>query len=142
MLILNGTVAGMAHSARLPESGEARARIVVIDDDEAIRELVKLHLRNAGYEVLAAEDAVEGGHLIVNSRPHLVICDVDMPYMDGYDFAAAMRGDPATSDIPLVFLTVDDDVAEHARKVGAAAYLKKPFRADRLVEVVGFLASR
>ena len=59
-------------------------RIVVVDDDHVMRTLLDMHLRNAGYEVFIAEDAVEGGHLIMKILPDLIICDVDMPYLNGY----------------------------------------------------------
>ena len=109
--------------------------IAVIDDDESLRQLLSLHLRNAGYDVFAAEDAVAGGRVVVDHRPDLVICDVSMPYMDGYEFIAAMKADPATRDIPVIFLTVKDDVVDRARQLGVA-YLKKPVMADELMRLV------
>ena len=112
-----------------------RPSIAVIDDDESLRQLLGLHLRNAGYDVLEAEDAVAGGHVVVEKRPDLVICDVAMPYMDGYEFITALRADPATAAIPVIFLTVNDDVIEHARKLGAG-YLMKPVMADDLMRLV------
>ncbi len=113
-----------------------RPSIVVIDDDQSMRELVRLHLSNAGYEVRIAEDAVEGGRMVLERSPDLIVCDVDMPYMSGYDFVAALRTDASKCDIPVVFLTVKEDVADQAKKLGAVAYLMKPVMADRLLEVV------
>ena len=113
-----------------------RPRVVVVDDDESFRDLIRLHLGNAGYEALIAEDAVAGGHMILAERPALVLIDVKMPYMDGYEFAAALKADPQTRDIPFVFVTIDENVAERARELGAVAYLRKPVRADQLLEVV------
>ena len=110
--------------------------ILIVEDDPVVRSLVRLHLRNAGYEVLEAEDAVEGGHLLLGKQPDLVVCDVDMPYLNGYEFVAALKADPQTRHVPVVFLTVRDDVADHAKKVGAEAYLRKPVRADQLLETV------
>ncbi len=101
-----------------------------------IRELVQLHLVNAGYEVLLAEDPVVAGHLVVKSSPALILIDVNMPYMNGYEFIAALRADPHTRDIPVVFITSDEDVVDRSRQLGAVAYLQKPVRADRLLEVV------
>lgn len=121
---------------RSPAIVGERAKVLIIDDDETMRTLVKLHLMNAGYEVLEAADAVEGGHLLLGNSPGLVICDVEMPYLDGYEFAAALRSDPATCHIPVVMLTADDDMAGRAHKAGAAAHLMKPITADRLVKVV------
>ncbi len=117
-----------------------RPQIVVVDDDALIRALIKLHLVNAGYEVLEAEDAIAGGYLVIRTSPDLILCDVEMPYMNGYELVAALKSDTATQHIPVVFLTTLDDVADHAMKLGAVAYLNKPVTADRLLEVVARFA--
>lgn len=114
----------------------ARGKILVVDDEPSMRELLRLHLGNQGYEVQEAEDAIVAGHLILKRKPDLVIVDVQMPYMNGYEFVGALKSDPQTRDIPVVFLTTDDNVASQAKKLGAAAYLQKPITADRLIEVV------
>jgi CheY-like chemotaxis protein len=118
----------------------ARARVIVIDDDPNIRELLTIHLNNSGYQVLAAEDAVVGGRMIMQARPDLIICDVNMPYLDGFEFVEAMKGDPATRDIPVVMLSSEDDPTGRASRLGVAAYLKKPVQAGRLLEVVALFA--
>lgn len=118
-----------------------RPKILVVDDDRSLRALVRLHLANAGYEVLEAEDAIVGGYTVLRAPPDLVICDVNMPYMDGYEFVAALRSERLTQHIPVVFLTMDDDVADQAQKLGAVAYLRKPLTADRLLQTVGLFAS-
>lgn len=116
-----------------------RGKVVVIDDDQSMRELVALHLRNAGYEVALAEDAVVGGRLILTRAPDLILCDVEMPYLNGYEFVAALKTHVTTRHIPVVFLTVRNDVEEQAPKLGAAAYLRKPLTVDRLLQVVSLL---
>ena len=73
-----------------------KARIAVIDDDRFIRYLLELHLRKAGYEVFAAEDAMAGGRVVLERTPDLILCDIDMPFMDGYEFVSAVRADPVT----------------------------------------------
>jgi CheY-like chemotaxis protein len=120
-------------------SPPAKPKIAVIDDDRFIRYLLDLHLRKAGYEVFAAEDAVAAGRLILEHAPDLVICDVDMPYMDGYEFVAALRADPVTRNIPVVFLTVNTNVDEHAKRLGAG-YLVKPVVVDELLKTVAQFA--
>lgn len=121
--------------------GRRHIRILVIDDDPSIRELVSLHLKNAGYDVWLAEDAIEAGKIVLESPPALILIDVNMPYMNGYEFAEALKADPATRDIPLVFVTVDDEVAIRSQALGAAAYLRKPVRADRLLDLVRLFAA-
>lgn len=130
----------MSEKDRRAAAGK-RPKVVVIDDDATLRTLVRLHLANAGWEVREAADAIEGGHLVLGESPDLVICDVNMPYMNGYELVAALKSDPLTRDIPVVFLTVDDDVAANAQRLGAVAYLRKPVMADRLLEVVTLFAS-
>ena len=121
--------------------GRQHIRILVIDDDPSIRELVSLHLRNAGYDVRLAEDAIEAGKIVLESPPALILIDVNMPYRDGYEFAQALKADPATRDIPLVFVTMDEEVAQRSQALGAVAYLRKPVRADRLLDVVRLFAA-
>lgn len=113
-----------------------RPQIVVVDDDSLIRSLIKLHLVNAGYDALEADDGIAGGYLVLRASPDLILCDVEMPHMNGYELVAALKSDAATQHIPVVFLTTVDDVADHAKKLGAVAYLNKPVTADRLLEVV------
>ena len=113
-----------------------KPKVLVIDDDRSIRELLRLHLQNGGYEALVAEDAVVGGRLVLDTAPDLIIVDVNMPYLDGPDFVAALRSDPKTNAIPVVFLAVEEDLADRTRHLGAVAYLKKPVMADRLLALV------
>jgi CheY-like chemotaxis protein len=117
----------------------AKAKILVVDDARSIRETMRLQLLNAGYEVMLAEDAVVAGHLVLKERPDMIIVDVNMPYMDGYEFVTALKSDPATSSIPVVFLSASHDVADRALETGAVAYLHKPVLADKLLAVVAMV---
>ena len=110
--------------------------ILVVDDDECMRELVYLHLSNAGYKVTTAEDAVVALKLLLHRRPHLMVVDVDMPYMNGLEFVGAVKGDPLYRGIPVLFLTARHDVDEEAQKLGVLACLKKPLLASLLLSSV------
>lgn len=110
--------------------------ILVVDDDEYMRDLLHLHLTNAGYEVLVAEDAVVAGHSLLRQRPDLILLDVEMPFMSGLEFVRALKGDPAVSDIPVVFVSSRDDCEDSARELGARAFLRKPLLADHLLATV------
>jgi chemosensory pili system protein ChpA (sensor histidine kinase/response regulator) len=110
-------------------------KIAVIDDDRFVRYLLDLHLRKAGYEVFAAEDAVAAGRLILERAPDVILCDVEMPFMDGYEFVSALRADPATRHIPVIFLTVSKSVGERAKELGAG-HLLKPVMVDELLRAV------
>lgn len=116
-----------------------KAKIAVIDDDRFIRYLLDLHLRKAGYEVFTAEDAVAGGRIVVERAPDLILCDVDMPFMDGYEFVLAVRADPATHHIPVIFLTVNQSIGDKAKQLGAG-HLVKPVTADDLLRTVAQFA--
>ena len=112
------------------------ARILVVDDDPIMRELLGIHLRNAGYEVQTAEDGLAGGYRVLRSRPDLIICDVNMPHLDGFEFVAALRSDSATRAIPVIFLTSDEEGQSRGKELGAVGYVSKPIRADQLLAVV------
>lgn len=114
--------------------------ILVIDDDPVIRELLKLHLVNAGYRVLTAGDGIAGGYLLLNRRPDLIIADVDMPHMTGYELVEALKADSVTMRVPVIFLSSREDIDERSAKLGAEAYLKKPVKANRLLEVVALFS--
>jgi CheY-like chemotaxis protein len=118
----------------------SKGKIAVIDDDRFIRYLLDMHLRKAGYEVFVAEDAVAAGRAILECPPDLILCDVDMPFMDGYEFVSALRADPATCHIPVIFLTVNGSVGERAKQLGAG-HLIKPAMADELLRTVAKFTS-
>lgn len=114
----------------------ARPKILVVDDAKWIRELLKLHLSNAGYDVVTAEDAIIAGKLVLHNSPDLIITDVVLPYMSGTEFVAALRADPKFADIPVIFLTARDDIDVEARRLRAVAHFTKPVSADRLLQAV------
>lgn len=112
------------------------ARVLIVDDDPSIRELLRLHLGNAGYEVQVAEDAIAAGYMVLEKAPDLILCDVNMPHMDGFEFVAALKGDSTLPDIPVIFLTSRADGDLRGKDLGAVAYLVKPVQAGRLLDVV------
>jgi two-component system nitrogen regulation response regulator GlnG len=114
----------------------AKARILVVDDAEDTRNLLRLELSNAGYEVETAEDAIVAGRRVLESPPHLLITDVHMPFMTGLELVAAMRADGGVPDIPVIFLTASDDVDSQRGPLRAAAWLRKPVNGERLLQVV------
>ena len=72
----------------------SRGKVLVVDDEPSMRELLRLHLSNEGYDVRSAEDAIVAGHLILKDKPDIVIVDVQMPYMNGYEFVDALGARP------------------------------------------------
>jgi CheY-like chemotaxis protein len=112
------------------------AKILVIDDDENIRDLLRMHLSAAGYEVQVAEDAIVAGYMVLRGPPDLIISDVNMPHMDGFEFVAALKGDKSLPYIPVIFLTSVEDGDHRGKELGAVGYITKPVRADRLLSLV------
>ena len=112
------------------------ASILIIDDDESIRGLLRLHLSAAGYEVHSAPDAIEAGYLVLRSPPDLIICDINMPHMDGFEFIAALKADTTIPRMPVIFLTSYDEGDDRGKELGAVGYLTKPVRADKLLQMV------
>jgi CheY-like chemotaxis protein len=112
------------------------ASILVVDDDASVRELLRLHLSAAGYAVHVADDAIAAGYLVLRAAPDLIICDVNMPHMDGFEFIAALKADNSLPEIPVIFLTTFEDGDHRGRELGVVGYLTKPIRADRLLSMV------
>jgi CheY-like chemotaxis protein len=112
------------------------ATILVVDDDANVRELLKLHLSAAGYEVRVAADAIAAGYLVLRSAPDLIICDINMPHMDGFEFVSALKADTTIPDIPVIFLTTFEEGDDRGKNLGVVGYLTKPIRADRLLSLV------
>jgi CheY-like chemotaxis protein len=112
------------------------AKILVVDDDESIRELLRLHLSSAGYEVYVAADAISAGYMVLRGAPDLILCDVTMPHMDGFEFVAALKADKSLPYIPVIFLTSLEDGDHRGKELGAVGYITKPVRSDKLLSLV------
>jgi len=112
------------------------ASILIVDDDESIRELLRLHLSSAGYDVSVAEDAIVAGYMVLRNPPDLIISDVNMPHMDGFEFVAALKADKTLPSIPVIFLTSVEEGDHRGKALGAVGYVTKPVRADRLLSLV------
>ncbi|HEY1290890.1 MAG TPA: response regulator [Burkholderiales bacterium] len=111
-------------------------RILVVDDDRNMRELLSLHLKHAGYEIQTAEDGIAAGYAVLYQQPDLIICDVIMPHMNGLEFVAALRADPVQQNIPVIFLTTAAEAEARGRELGAVGFLRKPVRADALLSFI------
>lgn len=112
-------------------------RILVVEDEEVMRELLRLHLSSAGYAVEVADDAIAAGYAVLKSPPDLIICDVEMPHMDGFELVAALRADDPLAAVPVIFLSSLAEGDDRARELGAVDYLRKPVRLEELLAAVG-----
>ena len=114
------------------------ARILIAEDEPDIRELVAFTLRFAGHEVVATSNGEEALNKASEIIPDIILMDVRMPRMTGYDACRAMKADPVLRDIPVVFLSAkgQDSEIQTGLEAGAEEYLLKPFAPDQLTERV------
>jgi two-component system alkaline phosphatase synthesis response regulator PhoP/two-component system response regulator VicR len=114
------------------------AKVLVCDDERHIVRLIQVNLERQGYQVITAFDGKEGLEKIRAERPNLVVLDVMMPYMDGFEVLKSLRREPETEALPVIMLTAkaqDKDVFE-GYAYGADMYLTKPFNPMELVTFV------
>jgi two-component system alkaline phosphatase synthesis response regulator PhoP len=113
-------------------------KILVCDDERHIVRLIQVNLERQGWEVVTAFDGKEGLEKIRSEKPNLVVLDVMMPYMDGFEVLKSLRREPETEALPVIMLTAkaqDKDVFE-GYHYGADMYLTKPFNPMELVTFV------
>jgi DNA-binding response OmpR family regulator len=120
------------------------ARILIAEDEPDIRELVAFTLRFAGHEVTTASNGEEALHQALQVIPDLILMDVRMPKMTGYDACRAMKLESSIKEIPVVFLSAkgQDSEIQTGIEAGAEDYLLKPFAPDQLVERVKTILSK
>jgi DNA-binding response OmpR family regulator len=118
--------------------------ILVIDDKEDIRTLIKAVLSNYGFNVIEADNGRVGVQMLRDQQPDLVVCDINMPGMDGYQTLGAVRESSTTAPIPFILMTglVSRDGFRRGMANGADDYLVKPFTTDELVDAVMSRLSR
>ncbi|MFZ5616210.1 MAG: response regulator [Pseudomonadota bacterium] len=119
----------------------AVARVLVIDDDPIMRELAAAKLAEAGYSASVASDGAQGLAKLRAEGADLVISDIDMPHMSGYDLTRAIRADTAFSDIPVIVVTGSErqDAVEKAFAAGATSFLSKPINWTLFTQAVRFV---
>jgi two-component system cell cycle response regulator DivK len=115
-----------------------RKRVLVIEDQEDNRTILRDLLSSAGFEVLEARDGFEGIEAAARERPDLILMDIQMPKMDGYEATRRIKADPSTAAIPVIAVTSyalsgDED---KAKAVGCDGYVTKPFSPRALLATV------
>ena len=133
-----GAEAELASGRATEGSREARATVLVVDDDPQVRSLLRQALEEAGHRVREAADGVAALRSVRDDPPDLVVLDVMMPQLSGFDVAAALKGDLDTIGIPIVILSVVED-AVRGYRLGVERYLTKPVDVSALVGDVGAL---
>ena len=114
------------------------ARILVIEDETSLREDIAELLGFEGFEVFQAEDGPHGVEMARIQKPDLIVCDIAMPGMTGYDVLEALRADPETMGIPFIFLTamIERSFVRHGMEMGADDYITKPFTHGELLSAI------
>jgi CheY-like chemotaxis protein len=129
--------AATAETGPTPNQGTG-GTVLVIDDDATARELIATYLAGEGFVVETAASGVDGLKKVRELRPAAITLDIMMPDVDGWTVLAALKGDPALADIPVVIVTIVDE-QRRGITLGAAGYLTKPIDRERLIEIVSHL---
>lgn len=113
-------------------------RILTIDDSKTMRDMLMLTLRDAGFDVIQAVDGEDGVNALKAQTIDVVITDINMPKMDGYEVIRQLRSDPQHKTLPILVLTTESDTDKRsiARAAGATGWMVKPFDPERLVQTI------
>jgi two-component system chemotaxis response regulator CheY len=112
------------------------AKILVVEDCCIMRELIGLQLAAAGYSVDEAEDGLSGLEAVRRSRPDVIVSNVDMPVLDGFQFFGALQADRSARTIPVIFVSAQTRRRPRAEELGAAAFVTKPVILKKLLGLV------
>ena len=119
----------------------ALPKVMVVDDSITVRRVMERLLTRNGMQVVLARDGVEALALLEGALPAVLLLDIEMPRMEGFELARALRDDPRTASLPIIMITsrTGGKHAERARDIGVQGYLGKPFQEEELLELVGTL---
>ncbi len=122
-------------------SDTGKRTIVVVDDDRDIRMILRANLEDEGYEVMEAEGGREALDVIRANQPDLVVLDIMMPEVDGYDVLQELRSNPEYAELPVVLLTARRQEADvwEGWSAGADYYITKPFKMNELIQFIRYI---
>ncbi|WP_029416721.1 response regulator [Brevundimonas bacteroides] len=117
--------------------------VLTVDDSRTMRDMLRLALAEASFEVVQAVDGVHGLEVLSQTEPDVIITDINMPNMDGFGFIEAVRRDERRRGTPILVLTTESDAAkkQRARAAGATGWIVKPFDPAKLVDAVRRVAA-
>jgi two-component system chemotaxis response regulator CheY len=117
--------------------------ILTVDDSRTMRDMLRLALIDAGFDVIQAEDGVHGLEVLEGSTPDVIITDINMPRMDGFGFIEGVRNHSRYRGVPILVLTTESDPAkkDRARQAGATGWIVKPFTPTKLVDAIRKVAA-
>ena len=113
-------------------------KILVVEDDKILAQNIGILLESEGYKVSIANNGIEGLELVNRILPNLIVCDINMPKMDGFELKEKLNNNRETFDIPLLFLTAKTQIAElrEGMLLGADDYIFKPYNSDELINII------
>jgi len=122
-------------AAQAVPSTPSRRLVMVVDDSLTVRKFTTRLLAREGFEVITARDGVDALKLLSDRAPDVILLDIEMPRMDGFEFAKTIRGDPKTASIPIVMITsrTADKHRNRAAELGVERFLGKPYQEDELL---------
>ena len=117
--------------------------VLTVDDSRTMRDMLRLALADAGFEVTQAEDGLHGLDVLRQRRPHVIVTDINMPRMDGFGFISEVRKDTVYQAIPILVLTTESDAEKKAkaRAAGATGWIVKPFDPEKLIAAIRRVAA-
>lgn len=118
--------------------------VLVVEDEGDVAEILSYSLRREGFKVLTASEAAEGLAVVQSERPDIVLLDVMMPGITGWEMLERMRGDEGTRRIPVIMVTVLEEprFLEKAAEYDAAGYIQKPFRPEEVLRTIRSVLDR
>ncbi len=117
--------------------------ILTVDDSRTMRDMLRMALAEAGYNVLQAEDGVHGLEVLQTAMPDVIVTDINMPKMDGFGLIEAVRKDSRYKRVPILVLTTESDTAKkmRAKEAGATGWIVKPFEPAKLIAAIRRVAA-
>ena len=122
----------------MPETDPANLTVLVVEDDDDSRYLMRLELERLGYLVSEAENGVKGVEIALSEHPDIILMDLTLPEMDGLEATSRIRSDPQMSEVPIIAVTAhqENDFREEAKASGFNAYVTKPIDGAWLSELI------
>jgi chemosensory pili system protein ChpA (sensor histidine kinase/response regulator) len=126
------------------EKGDRRIFVMVVDDSITVRRVTQRLLERNGMRVLTARDGMDAVTLLQDHVPDIILLDIEMPRMDGYEVATHVRNDPRLKDVPIIMITSRSGEKHRARaiEIGVDDYLGKPYQEAQLLDAIAPLVER
>jgi len=128
----------VAAAGRTADAGKApsgQPLVMIVDDSLTVRKITSRLLSRSGFDVIAAKDGVDALQLLVDQTPDVILLDIEMPRMDGFEFTKTIKGDPRNAHIPIIMITsrTAEKHRNRAQELGVDLYLGKPYQEEELL---------